>query len=228
MHGEPSWAEKPAAFDALMPAAKRKNIDILICPPHPFLAGLHDGAQAAGVHIGGQDCHAAISGAHTGEVGAEMLASVGARYVIVGHSERRAAGETDEDVKAKAAAAQRAGLTPIICVGESLDVRDAGDASTFTAAQLKASLPDDRDNVVVAYEPIWAIGTGRTASAADIASMHADIRAIVGPDVRILYGGSVKPSNAEEILSTANVNGALIGGASLEMNSLAEIAKAAL
>ncbi len=228
MHGGQSWADKPAQFDALLPAAKRNDVDVLICPPHLFLAALATGAKPANIHIGGQDCHAAISGAHTGEVSAEMLASVGASYVIAGHSERRASGETDADVKAKAQAAQRAGLIPIICVGEPLAVRDAGEAASFTAAQLERSLPDDRTNIVIAYEPIWAIGTGRTASPKDIADMHAVIRAIIGDTVRILYGGSVKPDNAHAILSTPNVNGALIGGASLEMYSLAKIAQAAL
>lgn len=228
MHGDMSWATKPTDFDALLPAKDRLSIDILICPPLPFVAALSGNAKAANVFVGGQNCHAQISGAHTGEVSAKMLVSAGADYVIVGHSERRAAGETDADVRLKAAAAQNAGLVPIICVGEALEVRETGGAEEHVGAQLSASMPEDTQNIVVAYEPIWAIGTGKVASVSDISDMHAFIRAAVGPNVRILYGGSVKPVNAKDILNTENVNGALIGGASLEMESLAEISKAAL
>lgn len=225
MHGDVSWADKPAAFDKLLPAGDRKAIDVLICPPFPFITLLKNNA---GIHVGAQNCHTAVSGAHTGEVSAPMLAGVGASYIITGHSERRAAGESDADVKAKTQAALDAGLTAILCVGESLETRQSGDALTCVGDQLAACLPDSMDNVVIAYEPIWAIGTGMTASLDDIAEMHSHIRGIVGASTRILYGGSVKPANAKDILSTANVNGALIGGASLEMDSLAEIAKAAL
>ena len=228
MHGDMSWLSKPNNFDGLLPAKDRQSIDVLICPPLPFIVPLAQGAEQASIFIGGQNCHANETGAHTGEVSAEMLKSAGASYVIVGHSERRAGGETDTDVKAKAMAVQRVGLTPIICVGEPLGVREKGNAEKHVNAQLEASLPDDRGDIVIAYEPIWAIGTGKVASIADIDDMHAFIREMVGSDTRILYGGSVKPGNAKDILSTPNVNGALIGGASLEMDSLAEIAKAAL
>jgi len=156
-----------------------------------------------------------------------MVKSAGADYVIVGHSERRASGETDEDVATKAIAAAKQGVTPIICVGESLDTRKDGHAESVVSDQIKASVPDGITDYVLAYEPIWAIGTGMTATAEDIKDMHAVIRGIVGPKVRILYGGSVKPANASEILGTENVNGALIGGASLEMESLAAITRAA-
>lgn len=227
MNGDLTWAAKPLSFEARLPINQRSTIDVLICPPHPYIVPLIKAAQSANIYVGGQDCHANVSGAHTGEVSAEMLKNVGASYVIVGHSERRAAGETNETVKAKAEAAQRATLTPIICVGESLEVREAGEAEKFVEEQLKASVPALAVSVVIAYEPIWAIGTGRTAETSDIKAMHAHIRKLMGPKVRILYGGSVKPANAEEILSTPNVNGALIGGASLEMDSLAAIAKAA-
>lgn len=227
MHGNMDWAAKPAAFEAILPQAERGAIDVLICPPMPFLAPMNAACREAGVSLGAQNCHAEASGAHTGEVSSEMLVSAGAAYVILGHSERRAGGETSADVRAKAQAAARAGLTPIICVGESLQQREAGQAADIVTAQIKDSLPAI-DNYVIAYEPIWAIGTGKTATAADIEQMHAVIRALVKDNTRILYGGSVKPANAQEILSTVNVNGALIGGASLEMESLAAIAKTVL
>ena len=227
MHGDMSWVEKPAVFDAIMPASEREHLDILICPPALFIAPMAASCFEANMLLGAQNCHDAESGAHTGEISAEMVKSAGANYVIVGHSERRASGETDTDVSAKAMAAAKQGLTPIICVGESLDIRKAGEAESVVSAQIKASVPEDLTDYVLAYEPIWAIGTGMTATAEDIKAMHAVIREIVGPKVRILYGGSVKPANAEEILGTDNVNGALIGGASLEMESLAAIARAA-
>lgn len=225
MNGNLNWAAKPLEFEALFPFKDRRHFDVLICPPHPYIVPMMKAAHAANLIVGGQDCHAQHSGAHTGEVSAEMLKNVGAGFVIVGHSERRAAGEKDDMVRAKAEAAHRATLVPIICVGESLETREAGDAESFVEAQLKASLPKDATDVVVAYEPIWAIGTGRTAQVEDIKSMHAHIRNIVGNSVRILYGGSVKPTNAKDILATPHVNGALIGGASLEMVSLAAIAR---
>lgn len=227
MHGDMGWVEKPHEFATLLPAEERQHLDILICPPALFIAPMAEGCKAANIHLGAQNCHDAESGAHTGEVSAEMVKSAGADFVIVGHSERRAGGETDADVAAKAIAAAKQGVTPIICVGESLDIRKAGEAEAVVSAQIKASVPEDMTDYVLAYEPIWAIGTGMTATAEDIKVMHAVIREIVGPNVRILYGGSVKPANAEEILGTENVNGALIGGASLEMESLAAIARAA-
>jgi len=227
MHGDMSWVDKPAKFAELMPASERKHLDVLICPPALFIASMAATCHENNIHLGAQNCHAAESGAHTGEVSAEMVKSAGADFVIVGHSERRAGGETDSDVAAKAIAAAKQGVTPIICVGESLDIRKAGQAESVVSAQIKASVPDGLTDYVLAYEPIWAIGTGMTATPDDIKDMHAVIREIVGPKVRILYGGSVKPANAKEILSTENVNGALIGGASLEMKSLAAIARAA-
>jgi len=155
-----------------------------------------------------------------------MLKDAGAAYVIVGHSERRAEGDTNEDVHAKAKAAAKAGLIPIICVGETEAERDAGKAKAVVEAQIKASVPKIKE-YVIAYEPVWAIGTGKTATPEDVDDMHNSIRAQVGARVRLLYGGSVKPANAEELLALKNVNGALIGGAGLEMDSLAEIAKLA-
>lgn len=226
MHGEMSWVSKPDELEKLYPEKNRTHLDILICPPALFIAPMVRSCVKASINLGGQNCHAQESGAHTGEVSAQMLKSAGANFVIVGHSERRAAGETDKMVRDKADAANHAGITPIICVGESLAQRESGKAEAVVSAQIKSSIPDIAD-YVVAYEPIWAIGTGKTATVKDIEQMHATIRKIVGEGVRILYGGSVKPANAKEILSTKNVNGALIGGASLEMESLAAIAKAA-
>lgn len=226
MHGDMSWVAKPDEFEAIFPAIKRQNLDILICPPAAFIAPMVRSCTRSAVLMGAQNCHAEESGAHTGEMSAAMLKSVGANYVIVGHSERRAQGESDKMVYDKALAASQASMTPIICVGESLKQREGGQASDVVSQQIKASVPKIED-YVIAYEPIWAIGTGRTATAGDIAKMHLVIRKLVGPHVRILYGGSVKPKNAKEILSTKNVNGALIGGASLQMDSLAEIARQA-
>ena len=227
MHGDMDWIDKPGEFNGLIPAAEREHLDVLICPPSVFIASMAASCFEANIHLGAQNCHWAESGAHTGEVSASMIKSAGASFVIIGHSERRAGGEKDADVAAKAMAAAKQGLTPIICVGESLDIRKAGDAESVVSAQIKASVPEGLIDYVLAYEPIWAIGTGMTATADDIKAMHAVIRDIVGPSVRILYGGSVKPANAKEILGTKNVNGALIGGASLEMESLAAIARAA-
>ena len=225
MHGDLSWVFKPADFNALFPAENRKHLDVLICPPAILLSSMLDPEQTH-VLIGGQDCHANESGAHTGNISAEMLKDAGASYVIVGHSECRAGGDTDADVNAKANAAVRAGLIPIICVGETEAQRDAGKAEKVVAAQIKASIPKIKD-YVIAYEPVWAIGTGKTAMPDDVTEMHNAIRAQVGAQVRLLYGGSVKPANAEELLALKNVNGALIGGAGLEMESLVEIARLA-
>ncbi len=190
--------------------------DVLICPPATLLSRLAAAEGGKGIAFGGQDCHANASGAHTGDISADA----GGAFVIVGHSERRAGyGESDAAVAAKAAAAHKAGLVAIICVGETLDEREAGLALSVVDAQVRGSLPEGAtaQNTVVAYEPVWAIGTGRTPSLADIAEVHAAIRArLGGPAWRILYGGSVKPGNAKEILGLANVDGALVGGASLK------------
>ena len=221
MHGDLSWTGKPSDFDSIYPSTDRTHLDVLICPPAVLLASMSDG-----VLLAGQDCHAAVSGAHTGDVSAEMLKDAGAQYVIVGHSERRAGGDTDVDVHAKAEAATRAGLIPIICVGETENQRDSGEAARVVSDQIKASVPDITD-YVIAYEPVWAIGTGKTATPVDVDDMHNIIREQVGPSIRLLYGGSVKPANAESLLALKNVNGALIGGAGLDMESLAAIARAA-
>ena len=208
-------------------AAAPPACDVLICPPATLIRPFAGAWSGQGIAFGGQDCHAAASGAHTGDISAAMIADAGGAYVIVGHSERRAAyGESDAAIAAKAEAALSAGLVAIVCVGETLAERDAGSAIAVVCGQVDASLPPAAtpDAVVVAYEPVWAIGTGRTPSSSDIAAMHAAIRerltarfgAQEGPRFRILYGGSVKPSNAAEILHLANVDGALVGGASLK------------
>jgi len=227
MHGDMDWISKPAEFAKIMPVSKRQDIDVLICPPFPFIAPMVKNCAEAGILLGAQNCHAEDKGAHTGEVSAAMLKSAGAHYVIVGHSERRAGGEHDRDVQAKADATSRAGLTPIICVGESLEQREAGRAQAVVKDQIAMSVPEGLTDYVIAYEPIWAIGTGKTPTIADIEDMHATIRKQVGDNIRLLYGGSVKPANAKSILGAASVNGALIGGASLEMESLAAIAASA-
>ena len=177
------------------------NCDVLICPPATLLAQMSDQLGASGVLTGGQDCHIAANGAHTGDISADMIADAGGAFVIVGHSERRADhGEGDATVKAKAEAAQKARVIPIVCVGETEAERKAGREQEIVGAQLAGSLPDHGD-IVIAYEPVWAIGTGLTPTIDDIRAMHAFIRSAVRGGTRILYGGSVKPGNAKEILS---------------------------
>lgn len=210
--------------------------DLMVCPPFTLVSALAHVLLGSGVAVGGQDCHAKVSGAHTGDVSAAMLRDAGATAVILGHSERRADhGETDGQVRAKAEAALAAGLAPIVCVGETWPEREAGRQEAVVAAQLAGSLPDGfAASGVVAYEPVWAIGTGRTPTEAEIAAMHAMIRRVlaerfgaVGQRVRILYGGSVKPANAKAILALPEVGGALVGGASLVAEDFLAIAKAA-
>lgn len=217
-------------------AALKARAELVICPPATLLAPAAGIAGPAGLGLGGQDCHPAGRGAHTGDLSAVMLKDAGASYVIVGHSERRVDhGETDALVQAKARAAMQAGLIPIICVGETRVERDAGRASEIVAAQIMASLPSDApESVVLAYEPVWAIGAGLTPTTAEVAQMHAFARETIearlgggkSAAVRILYGGSVKPGNAAELLGVANVDGALIGGASLRAADFLAIAGA--
>ncbi|MEM9013535.1 MAG: triose-phosphate isomerase [Pseudomonadota bacterium] len=203
--------------------------DVLICPPSTMVARMAAQYSDEAIMIGGQDCHTAASGAHTGDISAEMLSDAGAAFVIVGHSERRADhGESNTLVCEKAKAALRAGLTPIICVGETEAERKSGAALGVVGDQLAGSVPDDTDEeLVIAYEPVWAIGTGLTPTIDDIAEMHNHIRSKVGAGVRILYGGSVKPGNAKEILAVDHVNGALVGGASLKADDFFPIVMAA-
>jgi triosephosphate isomerase len=210
--------------------------DVLICPPATLITEAARAAAGSVIAIGGQDCHAQVSGAFTGDISAEMLRDAGATAVIVGHSERRQFhGESNEMVAAKARAAQRASLYAIVCVGETEGERLAGQAINVVSVQLRESLPAEfaSSPVAVAYEPVWAIGTGRTPTTGEIQEMHAAIRAALserGPDkanIRILYGGSVKPENALEILAIPNVDGALVGGASLKAADFLRIVKAA-
>jgi triosephosphate isomerase len=208
------------------------NVDLVICPPATLVARFAALAQGSRVEIGGQDCHAEPAGAYTGDIAAEMLRDAGASAVIVGHSERRQHhGETDDMVQAKALAARRAGLLAIICVGETRAERDASKTHTVVHEQLDGSLPDGLADFVIAYEPVWAIGTGVTPTKDDVLDMHRFIRERLcarygdaGQGVRILYGGSVKPVNAKELLGIDNVDGALIGGASLKANEFLAIA----
>lgn len=225
MNGLRASLDELAALAGMLTAGEAPRAVVVICPPATILAAVARQGASSGILAGGQDCHAAASGAHTGDISAAMLADAGARHVILGHSERRADhGETDDTVRVKAEAAIGAGLKPIICVGESEAQRDVGEAEAIVAAQLAGSIPEaaSQHEVIVAYEPIWAIGTGRTPSADDIRQMHAAIRDRLverfgerGAQIRILYGGSLKPVNAREILAIENVNGGLVGGASL-------------
>jgi triosephosphate isomerase (TIM) len=210
--------------------------DALICVPATLLSRASEMLSSTPVRTGGQDCHTKENGAHTGDISAEMLKDAGARYVIVGHSERRADhGETDALVAEKAAAGWRAGLTSIICIGETREERDTGMALDVLTRQIAGSVPVEAapDTTVVAYEPVWAIGTGLTPTSDDVAEAHAHIRARLAErlgeganQVRLLYGGSVKPANAAELLAVANVDGALIGGASLKAADFLGIADA--
>jgi triosephosphate isomerase (TIM) len=215
-------------------AGRVAHADLLICPPATLVTAFAARAQGSPVAIGAQDCHAEASGAYTGDVSAEMLKDAGATMVIVGHSERRIYHkETDADVQAKARAARRAGLVAIVCVGETEAMRVAGRTLGVVGEQLASSVPDGAtaSNTTIAYEPVWAIGTGLTPTLADVAEVHTFIRAQLvsrfgaeGERVRLLYGGSVKPSNARELLTVADVDGALVGGASLKAQDFLGIA----
>ena len=213
------------------------SAELMLCPPFTLIAAFAADVAGTRLMIGGQDCHPMESGAHTGDVSAEMLRDAGAVAVILGHSERRADhGEGDAVVKAKVKAAWRAGLLPVVCVGETLDERDAGDACAVVTRQVRQSVPDGANahTLVVAYEPVWAIGSGRTPTIEDVAQVHGAIRHVLAErfgdeaqGIRILYGGSVKPDNAATLLATADVDGALVGGASLNAADFLAIARAA-
>jgi len=213
-------------------AQKLAHVDLMICPPATLLGDFAAATRGSPLAIGAQDCHALPAGACTGDISAEMLMDAGAQAVIVGHSERRQHhGETDAAVRAKALAARRAGLLAIVCVGETRAERDAGAARSVVQTQLDGSLPAGAADFVIAYEPVWAIGTGRTPTARDITDMHGLIRerlcerySAAGREVRILYGGSVKPGNARELMAVDNVDGALVGGASLKAEEFLAIA----
>jgi triosephosphate isomerase len=224
-------------FEAMLAGAGKvaAGADLLVCPPATLIAAFADKARGSkNLAIGAQDCHPKASGANTGDISAEMLADAGASAIIVGHSERRADhGESDALVRQKAEATWRAGLTAIVCIGETQHQRDAGQTLDICRGQLGDSLPKGSlaDNLVVAYEPVWAIGTGLTPTTGDVEQIHGFIRELLtmrfnaeGIRMRILYGGSVKPSNAAELMAVANVNGALIGGASLKASDFLAIA----
>jgi len=225
-------------FEAMLAGASEVAVkaDLLVCPPATLIAAFAEKARGSkALVVGAQDCHPKASGAHTGDISAEMLADAGARAIIVGHSERRADhGESDLLVRQKAEAVWRAGLTAIVCIGETQHQRDAGQTLDICRGQLNISLPDGArsDNLVVAYEPVWAIGTGLTPTVGDVQQIHQFIREFLvarfsseGTKIRILYGGSVKPSNAAELMAVANVNGALVGGASLKAADFLAIAR---
>jgi triosephosphate isomerase len=238
MHGV---AASGTEFDAMVAgydADLRAHVDLLVCPPATLLARLAERVGLSGLRLGGQDCHSEPSGAHTGSISAEMIRDAGGTAVILGHSERRSHHrEGDALIAAKAKAALRAGLTAIVCVGETAAERKTDRARAIVDAQVTAALAVGLDpaRLVVAYEPIWAIGTGITPTTADIAEMHTHIRALLketfgaaGADINILYGGSVNPSNARALLAVAEVGGALVGGASLKAADFLAIARAAM
>jgi triosephosphate isomerase (TIM) len=230
-----SIAEAISVRDAFLGPLAALPVDVMIAPPATLLATFSSALGAGPVGLAGQDCHPKPSGAHTGDIAAEMLRDAGASAVIVGHSERRADhGETNGEVKSKAEAAHRAGLTAIVCIGETKDERVAGSTLAVVCEQLRGSLPDSSTatDTVVAYEPVWAIGTGLTPTTEDVKEVHAAIRNLLadrfGPDgqkMRILYGGSVKPDNAAVLMAVDNVNGALVGGASLKASDFLAIVR---
>ena len=226
--------EEAGSLAAAYAGAGFDGVTRILFPPHPYLVQIAMRLGQSGIRLGGQDCHSAVSGAHTGDVAAHMLAACGADIVLLGHSERRSDhGESDALVRAKAETALAENLSVMICVGETLAQRDAGQAEDIVGAQLCGSVPDDIDasRLIIAYEPVWAIGTGKVASDADIGAMHAYIHAQLAQrglgDVPILYGGSVKPGNAGAIFAVPHVDGALVGGASLVADDFAAICHAA-
>jgi triosephosphate isomerase len=236
MNGLKASLNTAAEIGRALDLAARRKTDVLICPPATLLYLMSAALVGTGVLTGAQDCHAESAGAFTGDIAAPMLADAGASCVIVGHSERRTLhGESDAVVKAKAEAVRANLMAPIICVGETLSEREAGQTLAVVRRQLHGSWPTGGDgDCIIAYEPVWAIGTGKTPTAQDVAAVHADIRAelekLIGAGeaarVRILYGGSVKPSNAAELLALPNVDGALVGGASLQAQDFLGIIKA--
>ncbi len=235
MNGTRAMLSEARAVDRA--AQRHMKVEVALAPPYTLIHAVH--REVEQIWVGAQDCSPNPDGAHTGDISVPMIADAGAKFVILGHSERRQGyGETNELVREKADAALEGGLRVIICCGETLETREAGKAEAFVAEQLKASLPkleDAGEKVTVAYEPIWAIGTGKTATVDDIAAMHSMIRTLLietygeeqGAEVRVLYGGSVKPENAGEILGTPEVGGALVGGASLSAETFMNIALAA-
>jgi triosephosphate isomerase len=237
MNGTTAALREPRLLAGMLRGVKLK-CDVVICPPATLIRRAKSVMKGSKIKLAGQDCHAAVSGAHTGDISADMLKDAGATAVIVGHSERRTNHkETDAMVSAKAQAAHKAGLVAIICIGETLDERKGGKTLGVLTEQIKGSVPagSTTANTVIAYEPVWAIGTGLTPTTKEVEEAHAHIRAELakvmaeaGAATRILYGGSVKPSNAAELLNVPNVNGALVGGASLKAVDFIGIIKAYL
>lgn len=225
MNGLSASIDQLRELSTLIENGQPAACNVLICPPFTLLSAFAAQTSSA-IAIGAQDCHMNVSGAHTGDISAEMIKDAGASYVIVGHSERRADhGETSDVVAAKAKAGISANLQVIICVGETESERDAGKTVDVVLSQVSTSIPDtaNAEDIIIAYEPVWAIGTGRTPTVEDVKDVHAAIRTAlverfgdIGNSISILYGGSVKPSNANELMSVENVNGALVGGASLK------------
>ena len=237
MNGTTAALREPRLLAGMLRGVKLK-CDVVICPPATLIRRAKSVMKGSKIKLAGQDCHAAVSGAHTGDISADMLKDAGATAVIVGHSERRTNHkETDAIVSAKAQAAHKAGLVAIICIGETLDERKGGKTLDVLTTQIRGSVPagSTAANTVIAYEPVWAIGTGLTPTAKEVEEAHAHIRAELskvmaeeGAATRILYGGSVKPSNAAELMSVPDVNGALVGGASLKAVDFIGIIKAYL
>lgn len=235
MHGSRAFArELSGGLAARMRGGRAPGAAVVLCPPHPLLAGVAEAVAGSGILVGGQDCAAEAEGARTGDVAAEMVRDTGAAFVIVGHSERRILhGETDGVVRAKAMAAHRAGLIAVVCVGEDLEVREGGGTLARVRAQLAGSLPEGASagNTVVAYEPVWAIGSGRTPSAGEVEEVHAVVHGELasgrgaGP-WRVLYGGSVGPANAAELAVVPGVDGVLVGGSSLQADAFWSICRA--
>ena len=235
MNGTTAMLKEPRLLAGMLRDVKLK-CDVLICPPATLVRRVKSVMKGSKIKVGGQDCHWNASGAHTGDISAEMLKDAGCTAVIVGHSERRSNhGETDDAVSKKAKAVHATGLIAIICIGESLEQRKTGKTLEIVSGQLKGSIPEGATsaNTVIAYEPVWAIGTGLTPTVAEVAEVHTHIRAdlekLVGGEantMRVLYGGSVKPSNASELMTAANVDGALVGGASLKAADFIGIIKA--
>jgi triosephosphate isomerase len=235
MNGTTAMLKEPRLLAGMLRDVKLR-CEVLVCPPATLIRRVKSVMKGSRIKLGGQDCHWNTNGAHTGDISAEMLMDAGCTAVIVGHSERRANhAETDDMVANKAKAAHATGLIAIICIGETLDQRKGGKTLEVVSTQLKSSLPEGSTamNTVIAYEPVWAIGTGLTPTVAEIAEVHTHIRADLakllgdeGPKIRILYGGSVKPSNAAELMAADNVNGALVGGASLKASDFIGIIKA--
>jgi triosephosphate isomerase len=236
MNGVKAVLPEIAAIRAAEDKGEAGPAELAVCPPATLIPPAASVLEGSEVALGGQNCHEKVSGPYTGGISAEMLKDAGCSYVIVGHSERRSfRGETDAQVRGKAEAARRAGLTAIVCVGETRAERDQGRALETVSAQVRGSVPEGSTpaTLVIAYEPVWAIGTGLTPTHADIAEMHGSIRQLLvellgeaGSRVRILYGGSVKPDNAKQLLGLPNVDGALVGGASLKAHDFLGIAAA--